>query len=211
LFTGIVECVGRIVRAEHGEGGSHLCVDGRGLDPDRTRIGDSVAVAGVCLTVSGHEPPGLLFDLSAETLSRTVLGSRAPGDLLNLESAALPTTALGGHLVSGHVDGIAEVVRRTDDGGSVRVSFRLARELAPYLAVKGSVCVDGVSLTVNRVQDRPTDVEFEVNLIPHTLSATTLRDLGGGDAVHVEADIVARYLWRMARWLREPDGGDPRA
>ncbi|HYD56775.1 MAG TPA: riboflavin synthase [Burkholderiales bacterium] len=181
MFTGIVQAVGGIVRTDPFE------VETGALDLSATRVGDSICVQGACLTVTRLTGRGFLADVSAETL-RVTAGLDAPGTV-NLEPALRAGDALGGHLVTGHVDGVGELVRRE---GSVFV-FRVPAQLARYVARKGSICVDGVSLTVNRVQGG----EFEVNLIPHTLSATTLARLEPGTRVNLEVDLVARYLERL--------------
>ena len=181
MFTGIVQAVGRIVAVDPFE------VDRGSLDLSGTAVGDSIAVQGVCLTVTGLTARGFRADVSAETL-RVTTGLDRPGPV-NLEKALRMGDALGGHLVAGHVDGVGEVVRR--EGGVL--AFRVPKALARYVARKGSVCIDGVSLTVNRAEGE----EFEVNLIPHTLEATTLSRLAPGAKVNIEADLVARYVERM--------------
>ena len=181
MFTGIVQAVGRIVRA-----GPHE-IDTGGLDLARVAVGDSISVQGVCLTVTALTGRGFRADVSAETLSVTT-GLDRPG-AVNLEKALRAGDPLGGHLVSGHVDGVGELVRRE---GSV-FTFRAPAGLARYVARKGSICIDGVSLTVNRAED----AEFDVNLIPHTLQATTLGALAPGAKVNLEVDQVARYLERL--------------
>jgi riboflavin synthase len=181
VFTGIVQAVGRIVRT-----GPHE-IDTGSLDLSGVSVGDSISVQGVCLTVAALAARGFRADVSAETLSVST-GLDRPG-AVNLEKALRAGDALGGHLVSGHVDGVGELVRRE---GSV-YAFRAPDALARYLARKGSICVDGVSLTVNRVAGS----EFEVNLIPHTLEVTTLGRLAPGGKVNLEVDLVARYLERL--------------
>lgn len=193
MFTGIIQAVGRIAALRSRGRDARLRVDAGALELDDVAVGDSIAVNGVCLTVTVLEGRGFWLDASGETLACTTLGGLQVGDALNLEKALLPTTRLGGHLVSGHVDGVAEVLSRSDEGRSVRLGFRVPGPLARYIAAKGSVCVDGVSLTVNTV----SGPEFGVNLIPHTLGATTLGRLARGARVNVEVDLLARYLERL--------------
>ena len=198
MFTGIVQTVGRIEerieeRIEHGSGDVSLVVATAAIDAADIAIGDSICVSGVCLTAVEVTPAGFRTDVSAESLARTTLGGLAAGSRVNLETALTPETRLGGHLVSGHVDGIAEVVARWDDARSVRFEFRVPEALARYIAEKGSVCVDGTSLTVNGVHG----AVFDVNIVPHTLAATTLGDLGPGSTVNIEVDQIARYVERL--------------
>jgi len=169
-------------------------IDCAELEPYRWQEGDSVAVAGCCLTVLDLDESGFSADLSGETLARTSLGNLAEGDPVNLEPALAAGDRLGGHLVTGHVDGLAEVVSITPAGDSRICRFRVPAELARFVAEKGSVTLDGVSLTVNAVEYD----EFEVNLIPHTLKVTTLGHLEAGAVVNLEVDLVARYLDRLA-------------
>ena len=194
MFTGIVQTVGRIEeRIEHGSGDISLVVATAAIDAADIAMGDSICVSGVCLTAVEVTPAGFRTDVSAESLARTTLGGLAAGSRVNLETALTPETRLGGHLVSGHVDGIAEVVARWDDARSVRFEFRVPEALARYIAEKGSVCVDGTSLTVNGVHG----AVFDVNIVPHTLAATTLGDLGPGSTVNIEVDQIARYVERL--------------
>ena len=194
MFTGIVQAVGRIEeRIEHGSGDVSLIVATGTIDAAGIAIGDSICVSGVCLTAVEITPSGFRTDVSAESLARTTLRALAAGGRVNLETALTPDTRLGGHLVSGHVDGIAEVSARWDDARSVRFEFRVPEALARYIAEKGSVCVDGTSLTVNGVRG----AVFDVNIVPHTLAATTLGDLVPGSAVNIEVDQIARYVERL--------------
>lgn len=181
MFTGIVQAVGRIVRV------NPLEVECGGLELAGMALGDSICVQGVCLTVTAVRSHAFTADVSEETL-RVTTGLERPG-AVNLEKALALGDKLGGHLVTGHVDGVGDVVSRV--GGVV--AFRLPPSLSKYVASKGSICVDGVSLTVNRVQGN----EFEVNLIPHTLEATTLGRLERGAKVNLEVDLIARYVERM--------------
>lgn len=156
-------------------------------------LGDSIAVNGVCLTVIGFDEQSFQADVSNETLACTTLGGLTVGAPVNLEKALLPTTRLGGHLVSGHVDGVGEIVALESDGRSLRFTLRAPAELARYIATKGSICVEGISLTVNSVEGR----EFGLNIVPHTLEETNLKNAEVGRPVNLEVDIIARYLERL--------------
>jgi riboflavin synthase len=193
MFTGIVQDVGRILALEALGGDTRLTVGVDRLDLARTAIGDSIAVAGVCLTAVALEPRAFSADVSRETLALTTIGDWRVGQRVNLEPALRAGDALGGHLVSGHIDGVAEVRARFDEARSQRFRIRLPQPLARYIARKGSVALDGVSLTVNAIEQQ----EFEVNLVPHTLAATTLAALAVGNRVNVEVDLIARYTERL--------------
>jgi riboflavin synthase len=191
MFTGIVQAVGRIESLTPLAQGVRLVIDGATLDRSGIALGDSICVQGACLTVVAIDGARLAFDVSGETLACTV-GLDAPGPV-NLEKSLSLGDKLGGHLVTGHVDGLGEVVAFEAAGESKRLRLRIPRELARYVARKGSITVDGVSLTVNRVEDE----QFEVNLIPHTLAVTTLGRLAPGVKVNLEVDLIARYVERM--------------
>jgi riboflavin synthase len=193
MFTGIVQDVGRIVALERRGGDARLTVGVDRLDLSRTAIGDSIAVAGVCLTAVSVEARAFSADVSQETLTITTIGAWRVGRRVNLEPALRAGDALGGHLVSGHVDGVAELRARLEQGRSQRFRIQVPALLARYVARKGSVALDGVSLTVNDVGQQ----EFEVNLIPHTLEVTTLGELAVGDGVNIEVDLMARYAERL--------------
>jgi riboflavin synthase len=193
MFTGIVEATGRIVRTEPRGGDVRLVVDAGTLGLDDVAIGDSIAVAGICLTAVSIEGNSFAVDVSNETLSRTSLGALGNGARVNLEKALRLADRLGGHLMAGHVDGLAHIVAIEPDARSQRWTFELPRELARYAAPKGSIAVDGVSLTINEVDG----CRFGVNLIPHTVEVTTLGDRKVGDAVNIEVDLVARYVERL--------------
>jgi riboflavin synthase len=195
MFTGLVQAVGRVVEVKPQAAGVRITIDASALAPRPIRIGDSIAVGGACLTATAIEGGRFSADVSRETLSKTV--AVAPGDEVNLETSLALGDSLGGHLVSGHVDGVGEVTRMTPVGESTELVLRAPLALARYLAVKGSVAVDGVSLTVNRVGDDADGCEISINLIPHTLLATTLRHLAPGRRVNLEIDMVARYVERM--------------
>ena len=194
MFTGIVQAVGRIEeRIEHASGDVSLVIATAAIPAADIAVGDSICVSGVCLTAVEATQTGFRTDVSAESLARTTLRDLASGSQVNLETALTPDTRLGGHLVSGHVDGIAQVLARWDDARSVRFEFRVPETLAKYIAEKGSVCIDGTSLTVNGVDGS----DFDVNIVPHTLAATTLGELGPGSAVNIEVDQIARYVERL--------------
>ena len=194
MFTGIVQAVGRIEeRIEHPSGDVSLVIATAAISAADIAVGDSICVSGVCLTAIEATQTGFRTDVSAESLARTTLRDLASGSQVNLESALTPDTRLGGHLVSGHVDGIAQVLARWDDARSVRFEFRVPEALAKYIAEKGSVCIDGTSLTVNGVDG----ADFDVNIVPHTLAVTTLGELGPGSAVNIEVDQIARYVERL--------------
>lgn len=195
MFTGIIEAVGTLKTIEPRGGDVRLSVTPGNLDTRDIKLGDSVAVSGVCLTVVQFSANELSFDASNETLQRTALRAWRPGDKVNLEKALLPTTRLGGHLVSGHVDGIGTVVARVPDARSVRFRIEVPAVLLKYIAEKGSVCVDGVSLTVNVAEGNA----FDLNIVPHTLSQTTFAEFNAGRVVNVEVDILARYLERLLK------------
>ena len=191
MFTGIVAAIGRIQRVDPRPGGLRLTIDAGTLDLSDVAIGDSIAVNGCCLTVVSFAGAWFEVDISRETIACTA-GLEASGDV-NLEKSLRLADRLDGHLVSGHVDGVGEVVAFEPVGESHRLVVRAPAELAKYVARKGSIAVQGVSLTVNRV-DGP---QFEVNLIPHTLAVTTLKTLSPGARVNVEVDLIARYVERM--------------
>lgn len=193
MFTGIVQGVGTVRALEPRGGDVTIVLDTGSVVLDGIELGGSIAVSGVCLTATRFDRSSFAADVSRETLSLTTLGECRVGTQVNLEKALLAGQALGGHYVTGHVDGVGEVVSRHDDARSVRMEFRVPPELARYVARKGSICIDGVSLTVNGAQgDR-----FDVNLVPHTLEVTTLGRLRSGSRVNLEVDIIARYVERM--------------
>jgi riboflavin synthase len=194
MFTGIVETTGRIARIEPRGGDVRLLIDAGTLDLGDVAIGDSIAVSGVCLTaVAIEDTRTLAFDVSIETLSRTSLGSLVAGARVNLEKALRLADRLGGHFVSGHVDGLGRIVAIEPDARSQRWTFELPPDLARYAAPKGSIAIDGVSLTINEVEG----ARFGVNLIPHTIDVTTLGDRKIGDAVNIEVDMIMRYVERL--------------
>ena len=199
MFTGIILSVGRVVSVEPRGGDLELGVEAGGLDVERMAVGDSIAVQGVCLTVTRKRGECFFADVSIETLSKTTLSRLHVGSRVNLEPSLRAGDALGGHLVSGHVDAVARLCRLEPDGRSQRMEFELPGALARFVAPKGSICIDGVSLTVNEVVGR----RFNVNIIPHTHEVTTLSELQVGDEVNTEIDVIARYVERLANF-RQP-------
>ncbi|HKQ83691.1 MAG TPA: riboflavin synthase [Steroidobacteraceae bacterium] len=193
MFTGIVQAVGTIAAVEAQGGDVQLVVAASDLDLAAVQLGDSIAVNGCCLTVTRCEGARFWADVSRETLNVTTLGQLQAGSPVNLEKALTAGQALGGHYVTGHVDGIARVAEMTADARSTRMVFEVPQRLARYIARKGSVCIDGVSLTINGVGD----THFDVNLIPHTLEVTTLGQCQPGKQVNIEVDIIARYVERL--------------
>ncbi len=199
MFTGLVQTVGR-VRAI-GDAGDRRVEIGCDWPPERIAIGASIACSGVCLTVTetgrDAEGPWFAVDVSAETRAKTTLGDWAPGARVNLEPSLRVGDELGGHIVSGHVDGVAEILSVTPEGGSHRLSIRAPEGLGRYLAPKGSVALDGISLTVNEVEDGPDGTRFGVNIIPHTWAVTTLAGARAGTRLNFEIDLLARYVARL--------------
>lgn len=193
MFTGIILGLGRVSKIEPKGGDMRLTVETGKLPLAGAQLGDSIAVNGVCLTVVALGTMHFCADVSRETLSRTTLGAVKAGTVVNLEPALTPTTRLGGHIVSGHVDGVGTLVSRHADGRSERFVLEAPTGLAKYIAEKGSICVDGISLTVNSVDG----ASFGLNIVPHTLLETTLSEMRPGHKVNLEVDIIARYLERL--------------
>jgi riboflavin synthase len=202
LFTGIVEDIGHVLHSRQLDGDLRLRVAVDSIDPGGVSLGDSIAVNGACLTVVGISGRELDFDVSRESLAHTIIGSWNSGTRVNLEQALLPTTRLGGHLVSGHVDGVGSIAGNTVDARSSRVSVSCPAPLRRFIAKKGSVTIDGVSLTVNELRSDG----FEVNIVPHTLKVTTLGDWTVGVKVHLEVDQVARYIDQLLTSTETGDG-----
>jgi len=192
MFSGIIADVGSIDQAIDRNGGLRLEVATKALDLSDVHLGDSIAVNGVCLTVIEHTAGKFIVEVSRETLDCTV-GLDVQGTPVNLEKALRLADRLGGHLVSGHVDGVGEVAEFADLGESWKLVVRAPQALAKYIAIKGSITINGVSLTVNQVNGD----EFNVNLIPHTLAMTNLKNLYAGSRVNLEVDLIARYVERM--------------
>jgi riboflavin synthase len=199
VFTGIVQATGRVVEVQPRGGDLRITVDASSLaervEPARMAVGESIAVAGACLTVVQSDGRRFTADVSAETLALTNLGRLRAGDAVNLEAALRMGDPLGGHLVAGHVDGVAEVTDVRPDARSLRVTVQVPGELARFIAPKGSLALDGVSLTVNAAEGRSCGV----NLIPHTVEHTTLRALRNGALLNLEVDLLARYAQRALR------------
>lgn len=198
MFTGIITDIGTVRHVE--QAGDIRARIATGYDTGSIDIGASIACDGICLTVVALGPDWFAVDISAETVSRTSIGANgwSEGQRVNLERALRVGDELGGHIVSGHVDGVAEVLSVTDEGGSTRMRFRAPGALAGFIAPKGSVALNGTSLTVNEVEGP----EFGVNLIPHTKQVTTWGDVKPGDAVNIEVDTMARYVARLRDWER---------
>ena len=199
MFTGIVAARGQITDMVHHNGDLSIQIDVSELCAHDAKLGESISVSGVCLTVVNIDEALVTFDVSAETLERTALGLLQIGAMVNLERAMMINDRYGGHIVTGHIDAVGYLESRQDSARSVRMTFSGDREIAPYIAKKGSITVDGVSLTVNSVRDLTRGVKFDVNVVPHSLEVTTLGERSVGDSVHLEADLVARYLDRLRR------------
>ncbi|MFN2287368.1 MAG: riboflavin synthase [Chromatocurvus sp.] len=193
MFTGIVQAVGEIVALEPRGGDTRLRVRTAKLPLDDVGLGDSISTNGVCLTVVDLPGDGYWADVSVETLNFTTLGDLEPGSPVNLEKSLTPMTRLGGHIVSGHVDGVGQVLKLYEDGRSWRAVLRAPDNLARYIAKKGSICVDGTSLTVNDVNG----AEFDLNIIPQTMAETVFGRYAVGSRVNLEVDVIARYLERL--------------
>lgn len=193
MFTGIIEAVGSIRSLTPKGGDVRVQVATGKLDLSDVKLGDSIAVNGICLTAVELPGDGFSADVSRETLARTGFVNLRPGSPVNLEKALLPTTRLGGHLVSGHVDGVGEILSRSDSARAVIFKIRAPKELARYIAMKGSITVDGISLTVNGVNGS----EFELTIVPHTLQETIMDSYQAGTLVNLEIDLIARYLERL--------------
>ncbi len=196
MFTGIVASTGILQSRQARDGDLRMRFEVPQALMAGAKEGDSISVSGVCLTMLEPDENGFSADVSVETLDKTSLGSRNAGDRVNLELALRASDRLGGHMVSGHVDGLAELQSRTEDARSERFVFKIDPQLAKYIATKGSVCLDGVSLTVNAVSDD----QFSTCIIPHTLSVTTLGRLAAGNKVNLEVDLIARYLERLNQY-----------
>jgi riboflavin synthase len=193
MFTGLVSAIGTLTTVEHRGGDRRLTIDATTAFLKGVKVGDSIACSGICLTVAGVRGRRFTADVSIETLSTTTARAWRAGTALNLEKALTLAQPLGGHLVSGHVDGVGRLAARKADGRSARLRFNIPRGLGRYIARKGSICVDGVSLTVNAVGRGG----FGVNIVPHTLRQTTLGRLSPGDPVNLEVDLLARYLEKL--------------
>ena len=205
MFTGIVEAIGEIADLQPQGGDMRLRIRTGKLDLSDVKPGDSICTSGCCLTVTELPGDGYWCDVSNETLAFTTLGGLKVGDRVNLEKSLTPQSRLGGHIVSGHVDGVGEVLSFSDDGRSVRWVLKAPDPLARYIAHKGSICVDGTSLTVNAVRG----AEFDLNIIPQTMEETIFSDYTVGSRVNLEVDVIARYLERLLQGdaAANPDAG----
>ena len=200
MFTGIIQAVGRIAQIEAGKEDIRLRIETGKLPLSEVKLGDSIATSGVCLTVTELPGDGFWADVSPETLSLTSLGTKDVGDSVNLETSLTLQTALGGHLVSGHVDGVGQVERIVEDARFWRVTIAAPENLARYIAMKGSICVDGTSLTVNQVEG----ANFELTIIPQTWEETVFSEYQTGNPVNLEVDVIARYLERLMQYDQSP-------
>ena len=202
MFTGIIQAVGRIAEIDAGEQDIRLRIETGKLPLTDVALGDSIATSGVCLTVTELPGDGFWADVSPETLSLTSLGSKGVGDAVNLETSLTLSTPLGGHLVSGHVDGVGHIEQITEDARFWRVKVAAPDNLARYIAMKGSICVDGTSLTVNQVDGSV----FELTIIPQTWEETVFSDYIAGSPVNLEVDVIARYLERLMQFDQSENG-----
>ncbi|MEG8057166.1 riboflavin synthase [Sphingomonas sp. 22L2VL55-3] len=198
MFTGIVTDIGTVASVE--SPGDTRVVISTAYDTTTVDLGASISCSGVCLTVVDKGPNWFAVDVSGETISRTAKDQWTEGRKFNLERAMKLGDELGGHIVTGHVDGLGTVVALAEEGGSHRVTIRVGADIAPFIAPKGSVTIDGVSLTVNTVRDIDGEVEFGLNIIPHTWAVTTLGTIQMGQSVNIEIDVLARYLQRMEHY-----------
>ncbi len=195
MFTGIILAIGKIAQIEPSKGDCRLKIDTGTLSLDGCALGDSIAVDGVCLTAIELGKHYFCADVSNETLSRTTLANAKSGSRVNLELALTPSTRMGGHIVSGHVDGLGKIIEKKADARSVRFKIKAPDHLAKYIAEKGSICINGISLTVNEV----SGAVFDVNIVPHTLEKTTLNEATTGTSVNLEVDLLARYMESLLR------------
>ena len=202
MFTGIIQAVGRIAAIESGEQDIRLCIESGKLPLEGVSLGDSIATSGVCLTVTELTGEGYWADVSPESLSLTTLGTKGVGDSVNLETSLTLSTPLGGHLVSGHVDGVGHVDNIIEDARFWRVRIAAPETLARYVAMKGSICVDGTSLTVNQVEG----CHFELTIIPQTWEETVFSEYRVGSPVNLEVDVIARYLERLMQFEASTEG-----
>ena len=203
MFTGIIQAVGEVTALQHSGGDLRLRINTGKLSLHDVSLGDSICTNGACLTVVELPGDGYWADVSVETLNFTTLGELKAGSRVNLEKALTATDRLGGHIVSGHVDGVGEIVSLREDARSIRVAIRAPDALAKYIAHKGSICIDGTSLTVNAV----TGAEFELNIIPQTMAETVFGGYRPGTAVNLEVDVIARYLERLMMGEKAADPG----
>ena len=196
MFTGIIQAIGSIQEVHSSDNGVSLKINSNTLDISDSKIGDSIAVNGVCLTATQVSDNSFTADVSNETINCTTFSDLLIGDSVNLEKSLRINQGIDGHLVSGHVDGIGKVQSINKDGDSSRIKILVEDDIIKYIAKKGSICINGVSLTVNSVEDNI----FDVNIVPHTFSVTTLRDLSVGSNVNLEIDLIARYVERLKNY-----------
>jgi riboflavin synthase len=198
MFTGIIEAVGQVVASQSKQGDIRLRINTGKLDLSDVKLGDSIATNGVCLTVVELPGDGFWADVSKESITHTNITDWKMGKAVNLEQALTLATRLGGHMVTGHVDGLGTILSRNEDARSVRFKIKAPAELSKYIAAKGSITIDGVSLTVNAIEDAPAGATiFDLNIVPHTVQETVIKDYQVGNTVHLEVDVIARYLERM--------------
>ena len=202
MFTGIIEAIGSVAKLQQLGSDWRLAINSEKLDLSDVVLGDSIAVNGCCLTVVELEENIFSADVSNESMRCTALGEFKEGTRVNLEKAMLASGRLGGHIVSGHVDGVGTLIESTEDGASISLVYEAPKEIAKYIAGKGSVCIDGISLTVNEVSGQ----KFTVNVIPHTQTETIIGDYKAGQNVNLEVDIIARYLERLLQGANSSEG-----
>lgn len=212
MFTGIIEAVGQVVTSQRKQGDIRLRINTGKLDLSDVKLGDSIATNGVCLTVVELPGDGFWADVSQESITHTNIMDWKSGKPVNLEQALTLATRLGGHMVTGHVDGLGTILSRHEDARSVRFKIKAPAALSKYIAAKGSITVDGVSLTVNAIEDAGTGSDkgatiFDLNIVPHTVQETVINDYQVGNTVHLEVDVIARYLERMM----QPTNEQPKA
>lgn len=193
MFTGIIEAVGKIKQISVNQQGARITLDCQALDMSDVKLGDSIATNGICLTVVAFDQQSFTADVSNETLTRTGFANYSPNQQVNLEKAMLPTTRFGGHIVSGHVDAVSEIKAISQNGNSVEYWLSMPADIAPYIAEKGSITVDGVSLTVNSL----TNDQFRLTIVPHTTAQTIIPSYQVGSKVNIEVDVMARYIERL--------------
>ena len=208
MFTGIIEAVGQVVASQSKQGDIRLRINTGKMDLSDVKLGDSIATNGVCLTVVGLPGDGFWADVSQESITHTNIKDWKSGKSVNLEQALTLATRLGGHMVTGHVDGLGTILNRSEDARSVRFKIKAPAELSKYIAAKGSITVDGVSLTVNAIADAGSGSDkgatiFDLNIVPHTVQETVIKDYQVGHRVHLEVDVIARYLERMMQQTNE--------
>mgnify|MGYP005992037241 FL=1 len=208
MFTGIIEAVGQVVASQSKQGDIRLRINTDKMDLSDVKLGDSIATNGVCLTVVELPGDGFWADVSQESITHTNIMDWKSGQSVNLEQALTLATRLGGHMVTGHVDGLGAILSRSEDARSVRFKIKAPAELSKYIAAKGSITVDGVSLTVNAIEDASSGSDkgatiFDLNIVPHTVQETVIKGYQVGHSVHLEVDVIARYLERMMQQTNE--------